>query len=320
MNRRHFLASAACLSLLLGSAAHAEDKYPSQNITVIVPYAPGSTDQFARAFGTELEKALGKTFLVEARPGGGGSVGSAYVAKSVAADGYNLLFAVSAVQTIAPHQNKLPYEFKDLKPIARVSTGPNVLAARVGAPFKTTQELVEYAKANPGAVTFASAGTGSVTHLGGEAFAEAAGIKLTHIPFQGVTPAVTAAVGGNVDLVIGFAQGIMPQVEGGRLIALGQMNAERTKVLPDVPTLKEAGVNLEMPANTGFWAPAETPDAVVDVLETAIKEASAGSAVADIAKKNRTELDFAGRADFAAELVKEDSFYKGLLDKLGMSK
>lgn len=319
MNRRHFIASTA-LSLMMLGGAHAQDKYPTQNINVFVPYAPGSTDQFARAFGGELEKALGKTFLVEARPGGGGSVGTAYVAKSVPADGYSLLFAVSAVQTIAPHQNKLPYEFKDLKPIARVSTGPNVLAARVGAPFKTTQELVEYAKANPGVVTFGSAGTGSVTHLGGEAFAEAAGIKLTHIPFQGVTPAVTAAVGGNVDLVIGFAQGIMPQVEGGRLIALGQMNGERTKVLPDVPTLKEAGVDLVMPANTGFWAPAETPADIVTVLEGAIKDASAGAAVADIAKKNRTELDFAGSADFAAELEAENAFYKGLLDKLGMSK
>lgn len=317
MDRRQVLKLLGAGGVTLGAGGLARG-YPTRNVTIIVPYAAGTTDQFARVLGTEMGKRLGKPFLVETRPGGGGSVGTGFVAKNAKPDGHTLLFAVSAVQTIAPHQNKLPYGFADLRPIARVSVGPNILAAGPRAPFKTAKELADYARANPKKVTYASAGTGSVTHLTGEAIARAAGISFTHIPFAGVTPAVTAVVGGNVDLVVGFAQAIMPQVEGKRLVALGQLGATRTKVLPNVPTLREGGIDLVMPANTGFWSPAATPEDVSHKLEAAIRQAVDSPEIVELGRKTQTELDFAGSEDFRAELEREDKFQKDLLTALGM--
>ncbi len=316
MNRRTITLMAA--TVLLGSWALPVRAFPDKPITIIVPYAPG-TDQVARGLATELEKAFGQTVVVENKTGGGGSVGAGFVARSKP-DGHTLLFAVSAVQTSAPHQTRLPYGFDDLQPIARISVGPNVIAARADAPFKTLQEMIAYAKANPGKVSYSSAGTGGATHLAGEALARAAGIKLTHIPFQGAAPAVAAAVGGSVDLGTGFAQAIMPQVEGKRLVALAQVGGERAKILPDVPTFKEGGVNLVLPPNTGIWAPAGTPPEVVAKLEQALANALKAPALQTLVERTQTEVDFLNSADFRKVLVEENTFLKGLLGEVGLLK
>lgn len=321
MNRRLFLQLLGAGTLVLGGIGGARaETYPSQPITLIVPYAPGATDQLARALGSEVEKILGKPMLVETRPGAGGTVGANYVAKSSRPDGYTLLIAVSSVQTVAPHQNALPYGFNDLKPVARITTGPNIMAARVDAPFKNLQELVAYARKNPERVSFGSAGTGGATHLAGEAFARAAGIKLTHIPFPGVTPAVAATVGGTVDLVLGYPQAIWPQVEGKRLVPIAQFGATRAKVLPDLITLKEGGVDLVLPPNVGVWAPKGTPSQIIETLEHAFQQATQAPAFVALAKRTWTEVDFAGSAEFAKELEAENKFYKNLLTELGMAR
>lgn len=308
---------AAALGLLGGRA---EAAFPTQTITVIVPYAPGTTDQLCRALGAEMEKSLGKSVVVETKPGGGGTVGASYVAKNAKPDGHTVLFSFTAPVTIAPHQNTLPYGFKDLKAVARVTLGPNMLAARVGAPFKNAKELVAYAKANPEKVSFASSGAGSTTHLAGEGFARAAGIKLNHIPFQGVTPAVTAAVGGTVDLVIGLAQAIWPQIEGKRLVPIAQFGEARAKVIPDVPTCPESGVNFSMPAAVGFWAPAAAPAEAVERIAAAAEKASSSEAFLSFAKRTLTEVGYAGPSQFQSELEKEDKFFLSLLTELGMVK
>lgn len=318
MNRRNLLAMMAGTAILAGSgAAYA---FPDKKLTVIVPYSPGATDQLARVVSAEVEKILGKTILVETKPGAGGTVGGNYVAKSSSPDGYTMLLAVSSVQTVAPHQRDLPYGFDDLRPVARLTVGPNVMGARTGASFNDLKSLVEYAKAHPGGVSFGSAGTGGATHLAGEAFAQAAGIKLNHIPFQGVTPGIAAAVGGTVDLVLGYASAIMPQVEGGKLLAIAQLGDKRASVLPNVTTLTEGGVDLALPANIGVWVPAGTPDDVVATLESAFGKAMQSDSVKQFATKNMTEIDFADSKTFADILKKEDVFYDALLKSLGMSK
>ena len=294
--------------------------FPTENLTIIVPYAPGSTDQLARMVGAEVEKALGKSVVVETKPGAGGTVGGHFVAKSSKPDGHTLLLAVSSVQTVAPHQRELPYGFKDLKPVARLTVGPNVIAARADAPFKNLAEMVAYAKQNPGKVSYGSAGTGGATHLAGEALAQAAGIELNHIPFKGVTPAIAATVGGTVDLVFGFASAIMPQVEGGKLVAIAQLSEKRVSGLPELTTLKEGGVDLAMPPNIGVWVPAATPDDVVAKLEAAFSKAVASESFKAFATNGRTEIDFAGSADFAKVLAAEDAFFAKLLKSLGMAK
>lgn len=302
---------------LLGAPAIA---FPNQPITVIVPYAPGTTDQLGRALGAQMEKVLGKPVLVETRPGGGGTVGANFVAKSAKPDGHTVLLSFTAPLTIAPHQNPLPYSFGDLKAVSRVTLGPNMVAARVGAPFKDAKELVAYAKANPEKVSFASSGAGSTTHLAGEGFSRAAGIKLNHIPFQGVTPAVTAAVGGTVDLVIGLAQALWPQIEGKKLVPIAQLGRARAKVILDVPTFKELGIDFAMPAIIGFWAPAATPDDAVKQISGAVEKAAASSEFIDFAKRTLTEVEFAGPSAFQSELESESKFFQALLTDLGMTK
>jgi len=317
MNRRRFVTVAATtLALAIAPLAFA---FPTGKLTIIVPYSPGSTDQLARTLGAEVEKVLGQAVIVETKPGAGGTVGANFVAKSSEPDGHTMLMAVSSVQTVAPHQRKLPYGYTDLKPVARVTVGPNVMAARADAPFKNLAELVKYAKENPGKVSYGSAGTGGATHLAGEAFAQAAGIKLNHVPFKGVTPAIAATVGGNVDLVLGFASAIMPQVEGGKLIAIAQLGERRVSALPTLTTLKEGGIDLALPPNIGVWVPAGTPDDVVAKLEDAFRKAAASNAFKEFCAKGRTEIDFIGAAEFAKVLDQENQFFEKLLTSLGMA-
>lgn len=318
MDRRKFglLAASGFALALSGGAASA---FPNQNITIVVPYAPGTSDQIARGLAAELEKTFGKKVLIENKTGGGGSVGAGYVARSKP-DGHTLLFSVSAVQTITPLQTALPYGFSDLQPISRISVGPNVVAARADAPFKTLKEMIDYAKANPGKVSYSSSGTGGATHLALEALARASGIKLTHIPFQGAGPATAAAVGGSVDLGTGFAQAIMPQVEGKRLVAIAQFDETRAKVLPDVPTFKEGGVNLALPPHTGIWAAAGTPPEIVAALDKAFAEAVKAPAFVAFTERTQTEVGYLNSAAFTKVLKEEEAFFKQLLGELGMLK
>lgn len=311
-------ASTAALGVVGTRGARAA--YPTENITVIVPYAPGSTDQLVRTLGQQMEKILGKPIVVETKPGAGGSVGANAVAKNAKPDGHTLLFAVTSVQTVAPHQNKLPYSFADLRGVSQVTTGPNMMGAFPGAKFNDLKSLVAYAKANPDKVSFGSAGTGGATHLAGEAFARAAGIKLNHIPFQGVTPAVTATVGGTVDLALGFAQAIWPQVEGKRMVAIAQFGGKRAKVIPDVPTFRDAGIDLVMPPRVGFLAPAKTPDDVVMKIADAVKQASASLEFVNFTKRALAEVEVTGPDEFQRDLEAENKFYLGLLRDLGMVK
>jgi len=319
MNRHWLTTALAACTFALGLAGPAQAAFPTEPLTIIVPYAPGSTDQLARALGAEASKVLGQNIVVETKPGAGGTVGANFVAKSSKPDGYTMILGVSSFVTVAPHQTKLPYGYADLKPVCRVTVGPNVLAARKGAPFTNLAELIAYAKANPGKVSYASAGTGGATHLAGEAIAQAAGIKLNHIPFKGVTPAVAATVGGNADLVIGFASAIMPQVEGGTLVAIAQLGDKRVSGLPNLTTLKEGGIDLALIPNTGIFVPSATPDAVVATLEGACKKAAESTSFKELMHKGRTEIDYLGSSAFAAVLAKEDEFYKKLLTSLGMA-
>ncbi len=302
-------------ALALGVTGAAAQDYPTRSITIIVPYSPGSTDTMARTLAEEMSKELGQPVVVETRPGAGGTVGGAAVA-SADPDGYTLLFAVSSVQTVAPHQRDLPYGFDDLAPVARVAVGPNMMAARTGAPFTTIEELVAYAKENPGEVSYGSAGTGGATHIAAEAFARAADVELFHIPFNGVTPAVAATIAGDVDLVLGFASAILPQAEGGNLVALAQLSEERTEVAPDVPTLMESGVDLALPPNTGMWAPAGTPEDVIAKLSAAVEVAAASESFTKFAASGLTAVDYADSATFTEVLEAEDAFFAELLPTL----
>lgn len=273
MNSRPLVAALLTSVLAFSSTAPVSaQSFPSKPITIVVPYAAGATDREARKIGDLASQALGQPIVVENRDGAGGTIGAAYVANAKP-DGYTLLYGAPAVVTVAPLVSKPSYKYDDLSALARASITPHLLAARADAPFKTLPELVAYAKANPGKVTFGSPGNGTAVHLAGEAFAQAAGIELNHIPYRGLAPAVTAAVGGFVDIVIGAPGAINAQVEGGKLRALAQFGATRVATLPNVPTLKESGVDLSLRADFGFFVPKGTPPDVVAKLEAALGKA-----------------------------------------------
>lgn len=309
----------AAVALGLGATAATAQSFPDRPVTIIVPYSPGSTDTMARTLAEDMSKALGQPVVVETRPGAGGTVGATEVVNSDA-DGYTLLMAVSSVQTVAPHQRELNYGFGDLTPVARVAVGPNVIAARTGAPFSTIEEMIAYARENPGKVSYGSAGTGGATHIAAEAIAQAAGIELFHIPFGGVTPAITATIAGDVDVVLGFASAILPRGEAGQLVPLAQLSESRTSLAPDLPTLRDAGINLALPPNIGLWAPAGTPDDVIAKLAEAIEASATGATFSDFAAKALVEIDVAGPAEFLTVLQAEDAFFAALLPTIDFSK
>ncbi|WP_417599600.1 Bug family tripartite tricarboxylate transporter substrate binding protein [Pararhodobacter oceanensis] len=305
----NFLAVAA---LSLSATMASAQSFPTRPVTIIVPYSPGSTDTMARTLAQDMSETLGQPVVVETRPGAGGSVGATAVVNADP-DGYTILMAVSSVQTVAPHQRELSYGFDDLLPIARVSVGPNVIAARNGAPFTTIPELVAYARENPGVVSYGSAGTGGATHIAAEAIAQAAGIDLFHIPFGGVTPAITATIAGDVDLVLGFASAILPRAESGQLVPLAQLSDERTSLAPDLSTLREADLDLALPPNIGLWAPAGTPEDVIAALAAAIETSATGETFSEFAANALVEIDVAGPEEFLRVLQAEDAFYAALL-------
>lgn len=313
---RNLFAGLALAALSIGSGVAAQE-FPTRNISIIVPYAPGATDQLARVLAEGMSARLGQTVTVETRPGAGGSVGANFVA-GAEPDGHTLLLAVSTVQTLAPQLQDLPYGFDDLAPVARVAVGPNVIAARANADFKTIGELVAFAKANPGVVSYGSAGAGSATHITAEAFARAAGIELFHIPFPGVTPALAAAVAGEVDLVIGYASTILPQAEGGAVVALGQLSEERTSVAPDLTTVREAGVDVVLPPSIGIWTAAGTPEAAITALSDAVGEAVQSEAFVEFARAGMTEIGFAPAPEFAALMAAENTFFQELLPQVDL--
>lgn len=262
--------SIAASGMLFGAIAMGQ-VYPDRPVTLVVPYAPGVTDQEARKLAEGLSKELGQPFIVQNKAGAGGAIGAQFVA-SAKPDGYTLLYAAPAVITISPFTANTPYKFEDLQPIARTTTSPHVLAASTNAPYKNGKDMIEYAKKNPGKIVFGSSGAGTAVHLAGEAFAQSAGIQILHVPYKGLAPAITDVLGGSVDFVIGLPVAIKLQVDGGKLNAIAQFGPERNSSMPNVPTLKELGVNLSLSVDLGIFAPANTPKEIIEKINMSVQK------------------------------------------------
>ena len=258
-------------SLLSTPFANAQN-WPSRTITIIVPYAPGATDQEARRLAEMISKYVGHPVVVENKEGAGGAIGAQFVTRSKP-DGYTFLYAAPAVITIAPLLGNASYKYEDLMPVARTTSAPHILASRADAPFKNINEMLSYAKANPGKLVFGSSGTSTAVHLAGETMADAAGISFNHVPYKGLSPAITAALGGFVDVVIGLPVAIKPQVDAGKMRAIAQFGTNRAAALQDLPTLKESGVNVNLSVDLGFFGPAGIPPALIANMNEAVSKA-----------------------------------------------
>jgi tripartite-type tricarboxylate transporter receptor subunit TctC len=243
--------------------------YPSKPVRVVIPFPPGqATDVIGRVVVQKLGDALGKGFIVDNRPGANGIVGIETVVKSPA-DGYTLLVTPSGSLVINPSlYSKLSYEpLKDLAPIALLGLIPLVVVVHPSLPVKTIPQLVALARAKPGALSYASSGPGSAQHLAMEMLKYRTGIDILHVPYKGSAPAVTDLIAGQVQLMFDTVASSLPMIRDSRLRALGVGLAKRSAVLPDVPTLDEAGVKgFQVAGWAGFLAPAKTPPAIVQQL------------------------------------------------------
>ena len=268
--RRQFLllTLAACAG---GAAAQAA--YPAKPITLIVPTAPGgTTDIAARMLAEPLGKALGQTVIVDNRGGASGGI-AAVAVKRAEADGYTLLMQYSGYHVITPNvvKQSAQWEAKDLQAVANVLSAPQVVVVREGLPVKTLAELIAYAKANPGKLSYASSGNGSLQHVTGVLLEQQAGITMTHIPYKGTGPALQDLLGAQVDLTFGTPPPFMAFIQSGKLRALAVTGKSRVASLPSVPTAAEAGMpKLDATSWFGVFAPARTPKPVVDKLTAEI--------------------------------------------------
>jgi tripartite-type tricarboxylate transporter receptor subunit TctC len=248
--------------------------YPSQPIKIIVPTAPGGVaDIVGRAFAQKLTEG-GKTAIVENKTGAGGAIAADFVAKSPP-DGYTVYVGFHATNAILPHLQKLNYDAQnDFIPITVAARTANVLVVNPSVPAKSMKELVDHAKANPGKVTFASQGNGSTGHIVGEQFKQVADINIVHVPYRGGAPAVQDLIAGHVNIMFDVLTLAVPQIQAQKVRPLAIASPKRVALIPDVPTVGEAGFpQLESGPWFGFFVPAKTPQAVVDLLYAEAKKA-----------------------------------------------
>ncbi len=258
----------AVLAMAAPGAAHAQAAWPSKPIRIIVPFAPGgASDILARLVGKELGERLKQPVIVENKPGAGGTIGADYVAKSPP-DGYTLLLAdVSVVMTFPWLYATLPYQAKDLVPVANLATFGLIMIAPASSRFNSLSEIIAAEKAAPGKLNMASPGTGSSNHLTLERLNNAAGTKIVHVPYKGAGPAVNDVVGGQVDLTFASGPASKPLIDTGKVKAIAVTSSKRNPLLPQVPTVAEAGiVGFESIAGQGLFAPAGTPRDIVSKI------------------------------------------------------
>ena len=252
---------------LVAGAAMAQG-YPSKPLRMVVPFPPGgSADILGRSVGQKLGERLGQPVVIDNRPGAGASIGAKAVAEAPA-DGYTLLLGTVSSHAMSPATNTVGYDpVKDLTPIAEIASKPFVVLVHPGVPVKNIAELVVLAKSKPGQVTYASAGSGTSNHLAGELLGMAAGIKMLHVPYKGSAPALNDLLGGQVNAMFDLQLTAMPQIKSGKVRALAMTGAKRSALLPELPTVREAGVpGYEVTAWFGFFGPAGVPKPIVDRL------------------------------------------------------
>jgi tripartite-type tricarboxylate transporter receptor subunit TctC len=271
----------AGLAAILAPAVLAQ-AYPEKPVRLVVPYAAGGTaDLLARALAQKMGAALGRQVVIENRTGAGGGIGADVVAKA-RPDGYTILMGTIASHAINPNLYRdLPYDAeKDFAPVALVATMPNLLVVNPAVPAKTVAELIALAKSKPGALAFASAGSGTTQHLSGEIFKKMAGVDLLHVPYKGNAPAVTDLVGGQVQLMFDNIPISLQQVRAGKLRALAVTGPKRSPVLPEVPTIAEAALpGYAVTSWFAVFAPAGTPPSVVTLLNREINKALSDAAL-----------------------------------------
>ncbi len=307
---------------LLALAAQAQEPWPAARpISMVVAFPPGGVaDLTARPLAVALEKILKQKVLVENKPGAGGAVGNALVAKA-RPDGYTMLMALSSV-TILPEADKVNgrapgYTLDQLVPVALVSADPTVLVVRSESPYKSVKELIDAARANPAKINYASSGYYSALHTPMEMFSIATGAKLFHIPYQGGGPAVTALLGGQVDALASGPGPVLQHVKAGKLRALASWGEKRHPALPEVPTLRELGIDSEFYIWAGLLVPAGTPEPLVRQLRDAVRQAVADQQFQKVMEGAGQPIQYLDQAEFRVFFDKDAKKMADVVRQIG---
>jgi tripartite-type tricarboxylate transporter receptor subunit TctC len=313
MNKRSFVIL-FLLSFITAMPLHAAE-FPTKEVQIIIPWAAGgATDLIFRALAATTGKYLGKAVVVVNRPGGAGAVGFTE-AMQAKPDGYTLVSAVTPL-TILPHQASTAFTYKSFDPIINVVDDPSMFLVRSDAPWKSLKEFLDFAKKNPDMITVGNSGAGGGVHLVALAFEKAAGVKLNHIPFSGGGPSVTAILGGHVNAVsVSPPEGIS-QVQAGKLKIIALFAEKRFEMFPDVPTVKEQGINFAMGMWRGLAAPKGTPADVIKKLHDAFKQGMEDPALKKNAKDMAVNLSYLGPDAFGKWMAADHESYGKLVKEM----
>ena len=319
MNRRYTLLAA----LLLSSAfsAFAQGSWPTRSITMIVPFPPGGlADLVARPVAEAMSRELGQPVVIENKAGAGGGIGMSLAAKSKP-DGYTMVMALSSL-TVLPEADvvlgRTPmFGLNDLRPVARYTADPTVLAVRAESPWKSVQEFVDDAKKRPGAINYGSSGNYGTMHVPMEILAQVSGSKLTHIPFTGAGPAVVALLGGQIDAVSTGPATVLQHVKAGKLRVLGHWGNGKLASMPEVTSLKDAGFNAEYAQWSGLFIPSATPEPVAQRIRAAARAAAQDAKVREVILGAGSPVQFQDSPDFEKYVQADAKRMVDVVKKIG---
>lgn len=298
--------------LVLASPVVAQPKFPNKPVTIIVPYPPGgSNDTFARELGKRLSDTWKIPVIVENKPGAGGSIGATYVTRA-APDGYTLCLLSSSFTTNAAIQPNLPFDpVNGFTPVGMVSKGPMLLTVSTRLPIKTTLELFDYARKNPGKLNYASSGQGSTNHFATELLMDAANIKMTHVPYKGMGPAVTDTIAGHVDVLVASAPSIYQHVKAGKVRGIGVTSKGPSGVVPDLPPIASMGVpSYSFELWWGVLAPPKTPPEIIEKINADMNKILATPEMREVFLREGAEPATMTPAQFARTIKDEIEGWK----------
>jgi tripartite-type tricarboxylate transporter receptor subunit TctC len=301
--------------------AAAQPVWPSRAITMIVPFPPGGlADLVARPVAEAMSRELGQPVVIENRAGAGGGIGMAAAAKAKP-DGYTVLLALSSL-TVIPEADVVlsrpaMFALSDLRPIARFTADPTVLAVRSDAPWQTVQQFVDDAKKRPGAINYGSSGSYGTMHVPMEILSQNAGIKMTHVPFTGAGPAVVALLGGQIDAVSSGPATVLQQVKAGKLRVLAHWGTGSLAALPEVRSLKNAGFDAEYAQWSGLFIPKDTPELVAQRLRAAARVAAQDARVAEVISGAGSPLLYQDSPDFEKYVQADAARMAGVVRRIG---
>lgn len=293
---------AAVVLAVVAAASAAQESYPSRPIQMIVPFPPGGVaDLTARPTAQVLERLLRQPIVVQNRPGAGWAIGMAAVAQA-RADGYTLLMALSSISIIPEAERlfgrKAPYELAQLAPIALVSADPTIFVVRAESPYRSIRDVIDASRRDPGKLAYASSGTYGTLHMAMAMFEHAADVQMLHVPFSGAGPAITALLGGHVEFLATGPGTVIQQIKAGKLRALAGWGAKRIAALPDLPTLRELGHDVEFYIWSGLFVPAATPAPIQQTLRDAMRRAVAEPDFRGAMEKMETPITYLDAPEF----------------------